>query len=193
MKTFCSRIWSCLLRHKAKVALGLTLCLAGFAWVLWADWPNPRPDPIPHQVDVIVVLGGGAKERPVHAMKLFKEGRAPKVIVTGDGDIIVNELLAQGMPKEALIHEKAATSTVENAKNTLPLLSKMGAKSAVLVTTWTHARRAHRIFEKYIPGIKFYSSFIPSPAELNYYEEISQRRERLAALYCLVVHGVWCF
>jgi len=164
------------------------------SWLLWGDWPNPTPDESPVRADVIVVLGGGALERPRQAWKLFQEGRADRVIVTGDGGSIVNELLRLGMPETALIHETEAMSTLENAERTRPLLEGIRAKTAILVTTWSHAIRARRVFERVIPEVQFYSSSEPKPSEpLNQWQKGEQRHERVAALYCLLFKGIWCF
>jgi uncharacterized SAM-binding protein YcdF (DUF218 family) len=163
------------------------------SWILWADWPNPQPDALPAHADVMVVLGGGALERPRQAWKLSQEGRADRVIVTGDGGSIVNELLRLGMPQAALIHETEAKTTLENAEKTAPLLEGMKAKTAILVTTWSHARRAQRIFERKVPGVRFYSSFEQRPEVLYEWDRNFQRNERLAALYLLFFKGIWCF
>jgi uncharacterized SAM-binding protein YcdF (DUF218 family) len=174
------------------------LCLAGFVvllggWVGWADWPKSEIDGLPLQAGAIVVLGGGAEERPRQAWKLFREGLAPKVVVTGDGGSIVRELYRCGLLESALIHETAATSTFENARNVAPLLADLGAKSAILVTTWSHAHRARRIFEREIPAVRFFVSSEPRPERLNQWERHYQRRERFAAIHHLFVHGLWCF
>jgi uncharacterized SAM-binding protein YcdF (DUF218 family) len=181
------------LRRWALLLTGsVSFCLLS-SWVLWGDWPNPTPDELPARADVIVVLGGGAQERPRQAWKLLQEGRAEKVIVSGDGGIIVNHLLKLGTPQTALIHETEATSTLENARKTRPLLAGMKATTAVLVTTWSHARRAKRTFEREIPEVRFYSSFEPRPQKLNDWDKASQQTERYAALYFFFFRGLWCF
>jgi uncharacterized SAM-binding protein YcdF (DUF218 family) len=162
-------------------------------WVLLSDWPNPTPDVLPAKVDVIIVLGGGAKERPRQAWKLFQEGHADRVIVTGDGHIITSDLLNRGLPQSALIHETAAVSTLDNAKKTLPILNELHVKTAILVTTWNHAPRALAIFKRACPNIQFYSSFEPEPESMTNYEIKCKRKERVAALYCLFFKGIWCF
>jgi len=162
-------------------------------WVLFSNWPHPEPDLLPPHVDVIIVLGGGATERPRQAWKIFSEGRADRIIVTGDGDIIVNDLTKRGLPRSSLVHEKKATSTLENAKETLAILNDLKVRTAIIVTTWSHAQRAKSIFEKMAPQVKFYSSFEPIPETLTDWEIASKRRERIAALYCLFCKGIWCF
>jgi uncharacterized SAM-binding protein YcdF (DUF218 family) len=178
---------------KLILRLGTLSVLLLIGWVLFSGWPHPEPDRLPPHVDAIIVLGGGATERPRQAWKLFSEGRADRIIVTGDGDIIVNDLIKRGLPKSSLIHEKKATSTLENAKETHAILNDLKVRTAIIVTTWSHSQRAKRTFEKIAPHVKFYSSFEPAPETLNHWEIASKRRERIAALYFLFCKGIWCF
>ena len=108
--------------------------------------------------DVIVVLGGGI-ERPVHAAELFKAHAAPRILLTGEGDDEINRqiLLAHGVPARAIEVENKSTTTHENAVFSLRLLRAEKVRSAILVTSWYHSRRAERTFEHYAPEIKFYS------------------------------------
>jgi uncharacterized SAM-binding protein YcdF (DUF218 family) len=108
--------------------------------------------------DVIVVLGGGA-ERPLRAAELFQAHAAPRILLTGAGDDEINRqiLLAHGVPARAIEVENKSTTTHENAEFSLKLLRAENVRSAILVTSWYHARRAERTFEHYAPEIKFYS------------------------------------
>ena len=108
--------------------------------------------------DVIVVLGGGA-ERPVRAAELFKAHAAPRILLTGTGDDENNRqiLLKLGVPAQAIEVENKSTTTHENAVFSLKVLQAEKIHSAILVTSWYHARRAERTFEHYAPGLKFYS------------------------------------
>ena len=61
----------------------------------------------------------------------------------------------------------------------------------ILVTNWFHTPRSLAIFRKYQPGREFTVSFSPKPEPMSQWDREAQRRERLAALHNLVVHGVW--
>ena len=54
--------------------------------------------------DVIVVLGGGLRERPERAAELFRQRAAPLILITGAGDDEINRrlLLQNGVPAEAI-------------------------------------------------------------------------------------------
>ncbi len=183
-------------KRRGRVLLWAAL-ITGFcgliAWIEWSDWPNPSPDPLPAKADIIVVLGGGHVERPNQALRLYQEGRAVRIIVTGDGGSIFTSLLRQGVPESVLVHETKATSTVENAEKVKPLLEGLHVKTAILVTTWSHAQRSKKVFQRVIPDVEFFCSFEKRPQVLSPWEVAGQWRERLAAIYYFIAHGIWCF
>lgn len=113
-----------------------------------------------NQADTIVLLGGGAGERPTRAAELFRAGVAPRIIVSGAGDAGGNRLLLmnRGVPGSAIELEPNSKTTKENALFSIPLLRAEGAKRVVLVTSWYHSRRALKCFRHYGSDIQFYSS-----------------------------------
>lgn len=115
----------------------------------------------PVKADVIVVLGGGfgLHERPQRAAELFKEGVAPRIIVSGAGDAEINRrlLIAMGVPVNAIQTERLSRTTRENAGFTIKLLHEQTLKRVIIVTSWYHSRRALACFGHYAPEIKFYS------------------------------------
>jgi uncharacterized SAM-binding protein YcdF (DUF218 family) len=173
------------------LALLLVFLLAFVSWLQWSRWPDPKPMPGFAEADAIVVLGGGDFNRWQQGVDLAKGHPDLPLIVTGDGGVIVEYFAAQGISAERILHEQAATSTVENAKFTKPLLDKIGAKRVILVTNWFHAPRSLVIFRKYQPGREFTVSFSPKPEPLTQWDRATQRRERLAVIHNLFVHGVW--
>jgi uncharacterized SAM-binding protein YcdF (DUF218 family) len=113
----------------------------------------------PQQADVIILLGGGVFDRAPRAAELFKAGVARHIIVSGDGDCDENRLalILGGVPATAIESECKSTSTMENAKFTLPLLQAGGARRAIIVTSWYHSRRALNTFRAVAPQIDFVS------------------------------------
>jgi uncharacterized SAM-binding protein YcdF (DUF218 family) len=111
------------------------------------------------KADVIVVLGGSGPERSEHAAELFKAAEAPLIVCTGSGDAGDNEacLTNSGVPASAILLESKSRTTRENAQFTIAMLRAHGVKSAIIVTSWFHSRRALACFEHYAPDIKFYS------------------------------------
>ena len=109
--------------------------------------------------DAIVLLGGDVRERSARAAELFKAGEAPKILVSGFGDDLLNEhlLKKEGVTNAAIILESKSRTTRENAEFSIALLRQMGAHRVIIVTSWYHSRRALMCFEHYAPDIQFYS------------------------------------
>ena len=110
--------------------------------------------------DVIVVLGGDGPSRARRAAALYRGGAAPKVLVTGIDDCrsIRDYMVDGGVPADAIQIECASRSTWENAVFSAPLLAAMGARSAILVTSWFHTRRALAVFQQVLPEIEWMSA-----------------------------------
>jgi uncharacterized SAM-binding protein YcdF (DUF218 family) len=147
-------------RHKLLkifVAFGALVALLALA-----AWLFPQQvltvDSGPMTADAMVVLGG-KPDRAVHAAELFRQGEAPKILVSGKGDCASNEKLLErnGVTNAAIILEGKSSTTRENAEFSIPLLRQMGARRVIIVTSWYHSRRALACFEHYAPDITFYS------------------------------------
>jgi len=112
----------------------------------------------PATADAMVVLGG-TPDRAVRAAELFKQGKAPKILVSGNGNDLSNKKLLErnGVTNAAIILEGKSRTTRENAEFSIPLLRQMGAHHVIIVTSWYHSRRALACFEHYAPDITFYS------------------------------------
>jgi uncharacterized SAM-binding protein YcdF (DUF218 family) len=109
--------------------------------------------------DVIVVLGGGSHDRPSQAIDLFNAHAAPRIILTGEGDDLINWRILReaGVPAKAIQIENKSLTTRENALFTIKLLRAEHVHRVILVTSWYHSRRALKTFEHYAPNITFYS------------------------------------
>lgn len=109
------------------------------------------------RADAIIVLGGEPMARPTEAARLYKEGVAPRVFVTGAGDAgkCRRVLMGAGVPASAIVTEAKATTTYTNASLLKPLLEEAKVTSALIVTSPFHTRRALATFRKVMPGIRF--------------------------------------
>ncbi len=163
------------------------------SWIQWGGWPDPEQKPLFADADALVILGGGDFARWGHGYELAEVHPDLPLIVTGDDNYIVEYLAAQGIPQERIVHEEAASSTVENAKFTKPMLDRIGAERVILVTNGFHAPRSLAVFRKYQPGREFVVCFPPRPEPPGKWDRHAERRERLAALHNLLRHGVWSF
>jgi uncharacterized SAM-binding protein YcdF (DUF218 family) len=113
----------------------------------------------PCKADVIVVLGGENKTRAAKVIELYRQGNAPRILVTGRNEEahIIHGLTANGVPEYAILREPFATSTYENAVFTIPILKQLNAKKVLLVTSWYHSRRALRLFQSNSETVEFVS------------------------------------
>lgn len=127
------------------------------------------------KADAIVVLGGGVRfdgeltdltlRRLVYALRLFRKGYAPVVILTGGNPEIPEvaesvhmERVARelGFSSKDFIVETEAKRTSEQARAVAQIVRAKQMRSVILVTSPTHSHRALRAFEKVgvavIPG-----------------------------------------
>ena len=142
------------------------------------------------KADAIIVLGGDSQERTARASELFQQHAAPRIIVSGAGDDQISRqfLIQGGVPASAIELESRSRTTKENAQFTAKLLRAQKVKSAIIVTSWYHSRRALACFRHFAPEIKFFSR--PS-----YYEFARKDWSRIMAkricLEYLKLPGYW--
>lgn len=118
------------------------------------------------KVDLIVVPGGDGPPRAAQAARLWKEGRSPLILITGDGDCLFNKqiMVRDGVNPSAISVECRSGSTWQNASFSAPMMRELRAKSALIVTNWYHSRRAIASFRAACPQMHF----IASPIGDNY-------------------------
>ena len=119
--------------------------------------------------DVIFVPGSEEGELAKTAAKLYLKGYAPLLVPSGKyakwtGHSIVGEfetesdyfaklMMDEGVPKEAILKEREATYTYQNAINTRKLLDERGiqVKRAILCCQAYHARRSKLYYQVLFP------------------------------------------
>ena len=128
---------------------------------------NEEPTP----ADVIIVLGGGLGERVEHGVRLYQSGYANKILLTGGShgfektagvQIMKRQALSSGVPEDDILLEEQARSTYENAKYSLEIMRAKKFKSAVIVTSPYHTRRASMIFSRLFEGIELTVCSVPN-------------------------------
>jgi uncharacterized SAM-binding protein YcdF (DUF218 family) len=134
----------------------IAVVLGLIAWFYPEKFLTVDSGPVP--ADVIIVMGGG-HDRAVRAAQLFKQNAAPRIIITGEGDDEINRrlLIDNGVPARVIEVENKSTTTRENAMFTGKLLAAEKVRTAILVTSWYHARRAEKTFDHFMPGVHFFS------------------------------------
>ena len=127
--------------------------------------------------DCIFVLSSHDIRVADFAAKLYNEGWAPKVLISGGvahkGDlletpwdepesvVLARRAMQLGVPKKDIVLEKKARNTGDNVKFSRPLLRKMGAKNVIIVQKPNMERRAYAAIRKMWPQLRF---VVASPA-----------------------------
>jgi uncharacterized SAM-binding protein YcdF (DUF218 family) len=111
-------------------------------------------DPIV-QVDAVIAISGDGRERVRRASALVEQGVAGWLILSGGpsglpgaADEMVRFAQGFGIADDRLLIDARATSTVENAVGSARLMRARGLRTAVLVTSPYHMRRAVIIFRR---------------------------------------------
>jgi uncharacterized SAM-binding protein YcdF (DUF218 family) len=132
-----------------------------------------------HSADVIVVLGAAeyrGRPSPVlearlnHALVLYLRRLAPYILTTGGagGDPVFTEadvgrgyLTRRGVPSEAILVERAGSSTAQSIARSVEIMRRMNFHSCIVVSDGYHIFRVKRMLES--RDIKVYGS--PRPSE----------------------------
>lgn len=126
------------------------------------------------KAEAIVVLGGATEsaiaprpwvelreegDRVLYGAKLYRDGKAPKVILSGGrvdwrpGSASESEDMAvlmetMGVPRSAMLQDPTSLNTRENAVNVKQILDAQGIRQVLLVTSAMHMPRSLLIFKK---------------------------------------------
>ena len=136
----------------------------------WLDVTDPLA-----KADAIVAISGDTGARADTAITLWKAGWAPLIVFSGaaidpesvsSAEIMRREALRQGVPESAVLVEGASTTTEENAAEVARLMAARKLRSAILVTSPYHQRRASLLFERaFAPaGLSFLNHPADDPA-----------------------------
>lgn len=124
--------------------------------------------------DAIVVLGGSirpqipprpgvdvteAGDRPIYGAQLYREGKAPLVILSGgriewqgggppESADMAKLIETLGVPATAILQDPTSLNTHENAVNVKKILAQRGINRVLLVTSAAHMPRSVAIFKK---------------------------------------------
>jgi uncharacterized SAM-binding protein YcdF (DUF218 family) len=136
------------------------------------EWQYLPPNPVP-QAEAIVVLGGGtegmeyprpivevnsAGDRVLYAAKLYKEGKAPVILLSGGQITWLNKtpstpaeemasiLEQMDVPQSALWLQPRSENTHDDAEYSAQMLKDKGVKRVLLVTSAMHMPRSVALF-----------------------------------------------
>lgn len=142
----------------------------GIAWFLAERLIVEKPM---RRADAILVLGGSSVylERAQKAAELYKNGIAPKVLLSDDGEragwsrvekrntpyveLTKRELIAQGVaPENIEIFKPIGSGTIYEAREFQKVAAEENLNSIMIVTSAYHTRRALRTFERTLASDK---------------------------------------
>ena len=118
----------------------------------WLDLTDPLA-----KSDAIVAISGDTGARAETAIGLWKQGYAPLLIFSGgssdpesvaSAELMKRTAMAAGVPANAIVVEGTSATTEENAERVAELMKGRGLRSAILVTSPYHQRRAAILFER---------------------------------------------
>jgi uncharacterized SAM-binding protein YcdF (DUF218 family)/glycosyltransferase involved in cell wall biosynthesis len=175
-------------RRLAAVALALAVSygvLFETPALWWAAAPLRLEAP-PQPADAIVVFaggvgesgqaGGGYQERVKQAVDLYRQGFAPRLIISSgftfafkEAEVMQALAIANGVPPSAIILETEAANTYENVTLTRQVLARGGWHRILLVSSPYHMRRAVLVWRHVAPEITVVPE--PVPASQFYVHE----------------------
>jgi uncharacterized SAM-binding protein YcdF (DUF218 family) len=148
-------------------ALAILVVLSGVFPVAPALYRLLLVSDVPRRADAIVVLGGGIHDaqtlsagtttRLVHGLRLYQQGYAPVVILTGgnpvdpstpEADVMALVARQLGTKPDALVVESVAARTAAQGDAVARLARDRGIRSVLLVTSPEHSYRSVRVFRK---------------------------------------------
>lgn len=171
----------------------VVLFVSGNGWVVHymiraLEWQHLPPDPMP-TADAILVLSGGiharipprptvevseSGDRVLYGGELFRQGRAPQVVVTGDvgtggiaarpeAEDMADLLVMIGVPRDRIVLETRAQNTHEHTINLCPIFQERQIRRVLLVTSALHMPRSLGAFQRGCPNVEY----TPAPTDFR--------------------------
>jgi uncharacterized SAM-binding protein YcdF (DUF218 family) len=106
--------------------------------------------------DAVIAVSGDGPERVATSIALMRQGLARRLVISGGlygrginaAHVMRDQALDSGVPAAEIIVDDGATSTAENALGAARVMRAHGLRSAILVTSPYHTRRAGMMFRR---------------------------------------------
>jgi uncharacterized SAM-binding protein YcdF (DUF218 family) len=132
--------------------------------------------------DAVILLEGDGFNRYLHAVDLYKQNRAKKIVFSGGAtdysygsfpfEDIYPRLVHAGVHPDDIIYEENSQNTKEQANEAISLAIDNGWNRLILVASCEHQYRAYLTFLKRIIDEKLDIAVFNSPAEnLSWFNE----------------------
>jgi len=146
------------------------------------EWSYQHPGPLPADVEMIVILGGGAipgrgpiqprlttatLQRCLHGFRIAQSRPQARILLCGgrpqsdprapcESDVMRDVLIDFGLDPRRILCERQSRSTYENAVQARRMIRREGVSRVVLVTDGRHLYRAIRCFR--LQGVPVFPS-----------------------------------
>jgi len=152
-------------RSRLLYALAGALLLACGGWLAYANagryLESAQQDPI--AADLIVCVGGDRGERVKKSAELYRRGYARRILLLGAMQLPQvpgrpapasreQVLLELGIPREAILLDPMASSSLDEARRTRHLMVERGWHRALVVSDPPHMRRLAWLWEREFDG-----------------------------------------
>jgi uncharacterized SAM-binding protein YcdF (DUF218 family) len=143
--------------NRLLTAIGvITIVIVSTPVVSW--WAHIYSGPIEQPKGEVLILLSAAGDdsasisyssyrRARQAQVAWQTGSFKKMVVSGGGPGLLNFLVSEGIPRDAIVAESGSTSTRENGLEAARLVQDMPGKK-VLITSDFHMLRARGVFRK---------------------------------------------
>lgn len=111
---------------------------------------------------IVAVSGGDTEARTSEAIKLYKNGWGSRLIFSGaaadksgpsNAEVMERQAIAAGVNPASIIIETTSETTSQNASETTDIFKMYNIKSAIIVTSAYHERRAVLEFNRRALGV----------------------------------------
>jgi uncharacterized SAM-binding protein YcdF (DUF218 family) len=154
---------------------------------------------LPAEADAIVWLQGDRFDRGARVLELFKNGVAPRIILTGNNALIgkgarrdeenisvddmAEWLLEQGVPEMSVVRETASMNTHDQAVHVLSLAKRGAWRRIILVGSLHHQARPFLVFLKQARDIGWDGDIVNQPNRHPAWNEVPSGRTKTAREY----------
>lgn len=139
--------------------IGLTLYLSPDDLVGCNTKPAQAPARCQAADAIIVISGGDTTARTDEAIRLFQNGWAPLLVMSGaaadksgpsNAEVMRQRALTQGVPAHRVLVDESSETTRQNAQETGRIIAQHNIKRVLLVTSGYHMRRAGLEFRSHV-------------------------------------------
>ncbi len=153
--------------------------LAMLSRAIWLPWiaKNLIVEDALRSADLIAVFAGTYEDRAAHAAQLYRQGLAPRVLVTGEltskvielfynrrvtgAELSAKVLIDAGVPKKAVIVIPKGTSTYEEGEAIKQFMEAHGYRSVIAVSSPYHMRRVRATLKRLLEQTKIQVQYSP--------------------------------